>query len=173
MPKSGIWWVPRALLSLSLQLTATQMFRERHTILGTIVVVCLAIQPALGLMHHRHYVKTHGRGLISHVHIWWGRILMALGVINGGLGLVLARERDSLKVAYGVVAAITFLVYFLVKAYKTFAAIAQRRNVRIAGASHKDSIMPPPRRPYQEPRAPYQVPRGPYQETRRYREAFF
>ena len=152
----------RLLLSLRLQLTVAQLFRERHTILGTVVVVLMAIQPVLGILHHRHYVKTQGRGLISYVHIWWGRVLMALGVINGGLGLVLSGERDSLRIAYGVVAAITFLVYSLFKGYQGFAGRARKNKV--GEVSHKDSIMPPPRRPYQAPRMTYL-------ESKRRREA--
>lgn len=41
---------------------------------------------------------------------------MALGVINGGLGLQLAREENGLVIAYGVVAGVVYLAYI---GYKT------------------------------------------------------
>lgn len=58
-----------------------------------------------------HYLKTNRRGLISYVHIWWGRALMALGVVNGGLGLQLAGAGNGPVIAYGVVAGVVFVAY--------------------------------------------------------------
>ncbi|KAK4116277.1 iron reductase domain protein, partial [Canariomyces notabilis] len=132
-------------LSSEQQLTIIQLFNQTHTILGTVVICLLAIQPALGYLHHRHYLKTHGRGVISYAHIWWGRILMILGVINGGSGLQLSRERDSLIIAYSVVAGVIFLAYFLFKGWAVFF-----RNNKAGDASPK--VENPPRRPYQESR---------------------
>lgn len=40
---------------------------------------------------------------------------MALGVINGGLGLQLTNAGDGLIIAYSIVAAVMFLAYALVK----------------------------------------------------------
>lgn len=71
----------------------------------------LGLQPIFGWLHHRYYTKHQGRGLISHVHIWYGRILMVLGVINGGLGLRLAGTATRYVIAYSVVAAVIFLAY--------------------------------------------------------------
>lgn len=42
----------------------------------------------------------------SHLHLWDGRIAIILGIINGGLGLRLAGARETLKLAYTIVAAI-------------------------------------------------------------------
>lgn len=93
----------------------SKLFNNTHTLFGTVVVALLAIQPALGYLHHLHYAKNGSRGIISHGHIWWGRILMVLGAINGGLGLQLSAADDGYIIAYSVVAAIMFLVYAIVK----------------------------------------------------------
>ena len=61
-----------------------------------------------------------GRGLVSYVHIWWGRILMVLGVVNGGLGLQLAQESNGPVIAYAVIAAVVFVVYAGFKAWSYF-----------------------------------------------------
>lgn len=82
------------------------MFNNTHTLLGTAVTALLAIQPFLGYAHHAYYKKFQGRGIISHVHIWYGRALMILGIINGGLGLQLANTPTRYVVAYSVPAAI-------------------------------------------------------------------
>lgn len=64
------------------------------------------MQPFLGYAHHAYYKKFQTRGVVSHVHIWFGRIVMILGIINGGLGLELASSSRAYVIAYSVVAAI-------------------------------------------------------------------
>ncbi|KAK4241585.1 hypothetical protein C8A03DRAFT_30310 [Achaetomium macrosporum] len=133
MPLLAKWWVHAGWQTITFCLmwagfglgveTAQErnmLFNQTHTVLGTVVVALLGIQPALGYLHHRHYLKAKGRGAISYVHIWWGRILIALGVINGGLGLRLVRERDGLVIAYSVIAGLLFLVYAAAKMYTFF-----------------------------------------------------
>lgn len=89
------------------------------------MVVCLlAIQPALGYAHHRHFLKQQRRGLASHAHIWYGRALMLLGVVNGGLGLQLAHAGNSLIVAYSVVTGVMFLLYAICR---TLASIRKKQ----------------------------------------------
>ena len=88
-----------------------QWGKQAHTILGTVVVALLSLQPLFGWMHHRYYVKNHGRGIISHIHIWYGRALMILGIVNGGLGLQLAGTATGYVIAYSVVAGVMFLGY--------------------------------------------------------------
>ncbi|KAK3336547.1 putative carbohydrate binding protein [Cercophora scortea] len=136
-----------------------ELFKQSHTILGTVVVCLLLIQPVLGYLHHRHYVAHQRRGVVSHVHIWYGRVLMVLGVVAGGLGLELSNAKTPVIVAYSVVSAIVFLVYFVGKLWKSLS----RRNRHSIG-SDKDGInmQTPVGRRSQEP------PRGPsFQEPKR------
>jgi hypothetical protein len=83
-----------------------QFFNSTHTRLGTIVVALLGIQPILGWVHHSMYKRHQRRTLISHVHIWYGRILMALGIINGGFGLKDHSASMGYKIGYAVVAGV-------------------------------------------------------------------
>ncbi|UPK98553.1 hypothetical protein LCI18_009488 [Fusarium solani-melongenae] len=86
-------------------------WKQTHTKMGTIVVALMGLQPILGFAHHR-YFRSHGkRGIISHVHVWFGRILMILGIINGGLGLQLASSSKGYIIAYSVIAGIAALLY--------------------------------------------------------------
>ncbi|KAF6808126.1 integral membrane protein [Colletotrichum sojae] len=82
------------------------LFAQTHTLLGTVVVALLAIQPFLGYAHHAYYKKFQTRGVVSHVHIWYGRSLMIIGIVNGGLGLQLANTPNRYVIAYSVVAAV-------------------------------------------------------------------
>ncbi|KAI1339115.1 iron reductase domain protein [Xylariaceae sp. FL0016] len=86
-------------------------FHPSHTTFGTALVALFALQPIGGYLHHLHYVKHQTRGAVSHIHIWYGRALMLMGIINGGLGLRLAAASRTFMIAYGVVAAILLVVY--------------------------------------------------------------
>ncbi|KAI1347384.1 hypothetical protein F5Y01DRAFT_295334 [Xylaria sp. FL0043] len=86
-------------------------FTETHTVLGTVVVALFGVQPLGGYIHHLYFVKHQKRGLVSHGHIWYGRILIVLGIVNGGLGLQLAGASHSLVIAYAVVAAVISSAY--------------------------------------------------------------
>ncbi|CVK97718.1 related to cellobiose dehydrogenase [Fusarium mangiferae] len=86
-------------------------FNAPHVIIGTVVCGLMIIQPILGGLHHRNFVKHQRRTGISHAHIWYGRALMILGIVNGGLGLQLAGASMKLIIGYGVVGLVTFLMY--------------------------------------------------------------
>lgn len=66
-------------------------------------------------MHHKYYMRERSRGPISYVHIWWGRVLLALGVINGGVGISMTGNRNGLAIPYAVLAAVTFVAWAAVK----------------------------------------------------------
>ncbi|KAK6597168.1 integral membrane protein [Botrytis cinerea] len=76
-----------------------------HMIFGIILVVLFFIQPFLGLIHHWRYMRAQKRGMFGHIHLWYGRILIVLAVINGGLGLQLAANTRNGEIAYAVIAA--------------------------------------------------------------------
>lgn len=121
--------------------------------LGTVVVCLLAIQPVLGMIHHKHFVATGGRGPVSYAHIWYGRILLALGVINGGVGLNMVQERDGLVIAYAVVAAGCFLAWAAAKGVRQMRnKKGDNRHMKEVGTPLQDRYVEPPRRPYQESR---------------------
>ncbi|EXU95401.1 DUF2427 domain protein [Metarhizium robertsii] len=87
------------------------LFQDSHTRLGVIVFALMAIQPVLGWLHHVHYCKYRKRGIVSHIHVWYGRCLMGLGIVAGGLGLWLARAPQGFIITYCVVAGLVALCY--------------------------------------------------------------
>ena len=78
-------------------------YNNAHTKLGTVVVAMLLVQPLFGLIHHMRFRKTHRPNAWTHLHVWYGRMLILLGIINGGLGLQLAANSKGGEIAYGVV----------------------------------------------------------------------
>ncbi|KAK7426351.1 hypothetical protein QQZ08_007106 [Neonectria magnoliae] len=86
-------------------------FTNTHTRMGTVICAMISLQPILGWAHHKHFAKHQQRGLISHAHIWYGRALILIGIVNGGLGLQLANTPQRFIIAYSVVAAIMSVLY--------------------------------------------------------------
>ena len=62
-------------------------------------------------MHHVLFKKYSHRTLWSYAHIWVGRIAITLGIINGGLGLLLAGNSPDGEIAYGVVAGVMWVTW--------------------------------------------------------------
>jgi hypothetical protein len=98
-----------------------------HPIIGIVVLVLIFFQPILGFMHHTLFKKYSHRTMWSYGHIWLGRIAITLGIINGGLGLKLADNSRSGKVAYGVVAGFMWL------AWVAASVIGERRRKSASG----------------------------------------
>jgi disulfide bond formation protein DsbB len=127
----------------------SQLFKQAHTILGVVVCAMMVLQPFLGFAHHKYYVKHQRRGAISHAHIWYGRALMLVGIINGGLGLQLANAPRSFIIAYVVVTVVIAL----------FGAVAgiigARRRSHRAKEAYASSSPTTQYAPRQQQRVPY------------------
>jgi hypothetical protein len=82
-----------------------------HTIIGTIVVCLLFLQPFGGIVHHSLFSKNPTSTFFGIGHRWLGRIILILGAINGGLGLQLAAEETPPIIAYSVLTVIFFLLW--------------------------------------------------------------
>jgi hypothetical protein len=122
----GIW--------MRLQLSSNRaVWRYPHAAIGLLVLIGAFFQPWLGYIHHKIFkrrldaidagdtTKKLGRTVITHLHLWLGRLLITLGVINGGLGIMVTWDRESplqsaqtskrATRAYGAVAGTFFLMY--------------------------------------------------------------
>jgi hypothetical protein len=123
-----------------------------HPIIGIIVFVLLFFQPILGFVHHVKDKKHSRRTIWSYGHLWLGRIVITLGIINGGLGMLLASDAPAFLAfrpsrgqigAYGVVAGIMWL------AWVAAAIIGERRRkgapmaAKEAEAESEDGSPPP------------------------------
>lgn len=99
----------------------------------------LVFQPFCGMLHHTMFKKYNRRVFWSYAHVWLGRIIITLGIINGGLGLMFAMEYPLLPppqgaiIGYSVGAGVMWLIYL-------FAIIVGegRRGRRREHATYKD-----------------------------------
>ena len=64
------------------------------------------------------YKRRHARTRWATAHVWFGRIVITLGIINGGLGLELSGNTKKGEIAYGVVAGVVWLLWMTVVCLK-------------------------------------------------------
>ncbi|KAM0806843.1 hypothetical protein AB5N19_07180 [Seiridium cardinale] len=113
-----------------------------HPIIGLVVLAILFFQPALGWIHHLKYKRLGRRTAWSYAHLWIGRLAITLGIVNGGLGLGLARASHSATVAYSVIAAIMWLLWVVA------AVVGERRRRNALTPPAKRLNEPGPSPPY-------------------------
>ncbi|KAF2423523.1 hypothetical protein EJ08DRAFT_672558 [Tothia fuscella] len=113
-----------------------------HVIIGLLVFsIILLVQPAMGILQHRYFKKTGGKGWFAYVHRWVGRGAILLGVINNGLGFQLAE--NDIHVPIGsyirnfVIFGLLAIVWVGLVAYDEFRA----RNPRNAVDGEKGEVL--------------------------------
>ncbi|KAI6716341.1 hypothetical protein B2J93_6475 [Marssonina coronariae] len=89
----------------------SQQLSASHSIIGLVVVGSVLLQPLTGLAHHLLYKGSGRPNAATYLHVWWGRAIITLGIINGGLGLQLAGNTRHGEIAYGVVAGAMWLLW--------------------------------------------------------------
>ncbi|KAK3312690.1 integral membrane protein [Apodospora peruviana] len=98
-----------------------QLDNNVHTVLGAVIAVGILLQPFIGYIHHRRYVRTQQRSNWSTIHVWFGRTLLLLGIVNGGLGLQLALGSPEYSevglIVYSVLAGVAGLLLLGLIAY--------------------------------------------------------
>lgn len=113
------WTLFLAAFGIGIHLARTLGYTSnKHPIIGYVVFALLVFQPALGWMHHRVFKRKFERCAWSFGHLTIGRVVIVLGIINGGLGLQLAdnASRGAL-IAYGVVAGVMGISYLAAAVY--------------------------------------------------------
>ncbi|SPO03148.1 uncharacterized protein DNG_05830 [Cephalotrichum gorgonifer] len=107
------WALMLAGLSMGIKLAniLDLLHKNAHTVLGTVVVAALILQPFLGLLHHWRFKKTGGSTIFTTIHKWYGRVFIILGIVTGGSGLALASKSPVYSkpgmIVYAVLAAIS------------------------------------------------------------------
>jgi hypothetical protein len=108
-----------------------------HTVIGMAVMAALVIQVALGVWTHWRFAaekerKEKRESKMPKMPRWFnrgfphrslGRSLIALAIINGGLGLKLAQNTRGGEIAYGIVAGIVgsaYLTLLVTRSWKRY-----------------------------------------------------
>ncbi|KAI1487859.1 hypothetical protein F5X96DRAFT_647977 [Biscogniauxia mediterranea] len=81
----------------------TKNFNTAHQVIGILIFIFIFVQFALGFLHHRTYKQTQQTTKLAPVHVWLGRFIILMGVINGFIGFPLALSPDYNYVLAGLV----------------------------------------------------------------------
>ena len=95
----------------------------------------LIVQPILGYVHHLQYKRYKTTSPYTVAHVWFGRVVVTIGIIDGVLGLTLAGQSTGTIVAYCVVAGgiwALWIVFVVYAAKRQSRAKVQRNNIRMA-----------------------------------------
>lgn len=112
------------------------MYNNTHAVFGTVIFALVLVQPLLGLVHHHQYQMQHQATVAGVVHRWYGRVLIVLAVVNGGLGLKLAGDaHGGATIAYSVVSAVMFVAYIGVVA---LTALRKRKSEKYSQVQKGD-----------------------------------
>ncbi|KXT18409.1 hypothetical protein AC579_8140 [Pseudocercospora musae] len=89
----------------------TKQLNAYHPIIGLVLFLLVWIQATGGFLGHYLWTKSDSKTFVAHTHVWLGRALITLGMINGGLGLLLSEDAsEGAYIAYGVIAGISWLL---------------------------------------------------------------
>ncbi|KAH7394919.1 hypothetical protein DE146DRAFT_633301 [Phaeosphaeria sp. MPI-PUGE-AT-0046c] len=84
---------------------------EAHVLLGMVIAVLFLLMPILGWLHHKQFVSHGVKSWKSAVHVWGGRALLLLGVVNSFTGLKLSEEGSGPYLGLGILAGVILLAY--------------------------------------------------------------
>ncbi|CAJ2503233.1 Uu.00g106270.m01.CDS01 [Anthostomella pinea] len=85
----------------------SKKFNTAHQVIGILIFIAIFAQFALGFLNHRAFKKTQKKTKMAPIHVWLGRLIIVLGVVNGFTGFPLA-----LSTGYDYVLAGLVLVVF-------------------------------------------------------------
>ncbi|KAH8202957.1 hypothetical protein TruAng_002903 [Truncatella angustata] len=109
-------------------------FGDAHQVIGILLFILVLGQFVLGFMHHRIYKKTQQPTKLAPVHVWMGRVIIPVGVINAFLGFRFAQSPQYNYILAGLVI-FFFPVFALILITKKF--IQKRRNKNKAASGEE------------------------------------
>jgi len=65
-------------------------------------------------VHHLLYKSVGRPNKTTYPHVWWGRAIITLGAINGGIGLQLAHCTKETGIGYGIGAGLVWVHWMAV-----------------------------------------------------------
>ncbi|KAI0811480.1 hypothetical protein GGR55DRAFT_643299 [Xylaria sp. FL0064] len=104
----------------------SKKFNTPHQIIGIIVFIFVIAQLVLGILHHRIYKKTQQPTKLAPIHVWLGRLVILLGIINGFTGFPLALSPTYDYALLGVVSFVLPVFLLTLAAGKIFKKIMRR-----------------------------------------------
>jgi len=89
-------------------------FDSYHQILGMMLTAFFLVQFAVGFLNHRQYRKTQVPSKYNVYHVWFGRLLILLAIMNGFFGFTFALNRRYGMVLAGLIIAVCVASLFVI-----------------------------------------------------------
>ncbi|KAI1085224.1 putative iron reductase domain protein [Whalleya microplaca] len=81
----------------------SKKFNTAHQVIGILIFIFIFVQFTLGFLHHRKFKETQQTTKLAPIHVWMGRVVIVMGVVNGFLGFPLAQAPHYNYVLAGLV----------------------------------------------------------------------
>lgn len=98
---------------LSTMFTKSKQANSAHQIIGILIALALLIQLGMGSWHHWVFKKTNSPTIFGVIHRYFGHIIIALAVVNGGIGLTWSCVSKSVVIGYSIAVLVISLVYII------------------------------------------------------------
>ncbi|KAI1389421.1 putative iron reductase domain protein [Hypoxylon trugodes] len=89
--------------SISGTYNRSKKFNTAHQVIGILIFIFIFAQFAIGFLNHRKFKQTQQKTKMAPIHVWMGRVIIIMGVINGFLGFPLAQSSQFNYVLAGLV----------------------------------------------------------------------
>ncbi|KAI0108240.1 putative iron reductase domain protein [Daldinia grandis] len=89
--------------SISKYYNRSKKVNTAHQVIGILIFIFIFAQFALGFLHHRNFKKTQQATKMAPIHVWMGRVIIVMGVVNAFLGFPLAQASQYNYVLAGLV----------------------------------------------------------------------
>ncbi|KAL7623436.1 hypothetical protein AAE478_007118 [Parahypoxylon ruwenzoriense] len=81
----------------------SKKFNSAHQVIGLLIFIFIFAQFTLGFLHHRTFKKTQQTTKMAPIHVWLGRVIVVMGIVNGFLGFPLAQASQYNYVLAGLI----------------------------------------------------------------------
>ncbi|KAI1657188.1 putative iron reductase domain protein [Daldinia decipiens] len=89
--------------SISKYYNRSKKVNTAHQVIGILIFIFIFAQFALGFLHHRNFKKTQQKTKMAPIHVWMGRVIIVMGVVNAFLGFPLAQASQYNYVLAGLI----------------------------------------------------------------------
>lgn len=140
-PASVRWhWVNQSLASilaiaggmlgvyLSTMFTKSQSFGSSHQIIGLVCLAAVVVQWGLGFWHHRLFKIIKRPTRYGPIHRYFGRIILVLAVVNGGIGLTWSYASTRVVVGYIIVVVVVGITVIAAVVWKRFTSRSRKKD---------------------------------------------
>lgn len=128
-------------IATSLRYQRSRNFDSYHQILGFFIIIFILVQFSLGFLHHRQFRQTQLPTRFGKIHLWFGRFIILLGIMNGFFGFTFALNRRYGLILAGLVIAMCFAILITIVGRRWLGW--HRRNTRIRSGHGSPHNRPP------------------------------